>query len=159
MKERKQNGQFLSIISKKRNIESSKRISQRNAEHESETKSNETFVSDVQDSDKVSEENTDNLPNSTLLSGRRIVELDHVVNQLKQCYFCGFELNLIRTKGEKRYGFDSVLSVKCGHCKKDNKVDTNKRQRIAETSRGPPGFVVNTKATIGMFKYSSAIHL
>ena len=88
---------------------------------------------------------------SSLPSGRRIVELSHIAEQLKNCTHCRSELNLINTVREDRYGFGSVLTLMCRHCGNINKIDTNKRHRHDDCERGPKSFVINTKAAIGLY--------
>ena len=88
---------------------------------------------------------------SNLPSGRSIVELNLISEQLKSCVDCHSELNLINTVKEDRYGFGSVLTVVCRNCRTMNKIDTNKRHRHEGCERGPKSFVINTKAAIGMY--------
>ena len=84
-----------------------------------------------------------------VLTGRRIVELGHLSNQLKMCSNCQYELSLSNAVQETRYGFGSVLSVMCRFCGSINNIETSKRHRHDGSKRGPKTFVVNTKAVVG----------
>lgn len=77
--------------------------------------------------------------------GRRIVELGHLGRQL-MCVDCGQTLSLTNICTEWRYGFGSLLYVKC-LCWMINKVTTNKSHRMH--SKGVGVFDVNTMAAIG----------
>ncbi len=87
--------------------------------------------------------------NWLVFSHIRIVELGHIIDQLRQCGACGLEINLTNTKSEQRYGFGSVLTVECTNCGFTNKIETNKRHRHDDSQKGPKSFVINTKAAIG----------
>ncbi|KAH3867011.1 hypothetical protein DPMN_030135 [Dreissena polymorpha] len=58
---------------------------------------------------------------TSIPSGRRIVELAYIVEQLNKCCKCDSELNLTNTIREDRYGFGSALSVMCQNCGAINK--------------------------------------
>jgi len=82
-----------------------------------------------------------------VLTGRRIVELGHLSNQLKM--FTNCQHSLSNTVHETRYGFGLVLAVMCRFCGTINNIETSKRHRHAKTKRGPKTLVVNTKAVVG----------
>ena len=90
---------------------------------------------------------------SALPSGLRIVELSHISEQLKNCIHCRSELNIIinNTVREDSYGFGSALTLMCRHCGNINKIDINKKHRHDDCERGPKSFVIDIKATVGLY--------
>ena len=62
--------------------------------------------------------------------GRRIVELEHLASQLAECQKCRTAaLHLKDCINETRYGFGSVLTIKCEQCSHMNHVHTGKQNR------------------------------
>jgi len=115
------------------------------------TISSSTVTSEVpaiieQDPFQVDTPSTSRVPDCVDVTGRRIVEIDHLAKQL-YCNDCGKHLNLNNIVNEKRYGFGSVLMIEC-ECGSCNEVSTGKTHRTGK--RGPAVFDVNTKAALGM---------
>lgn len=79
-------------------------------------------------------------------SGRRIIELGHVADQMK-CTDCKSPLMFQNIGSETRRGFGSMLYIECHECGTINTVTTNKSHRVGKC--GPEVFDVNTKAAIG----------
>ena len=88
--------------------------------------------------------------NLTWRSGRRIVELDKLAEQMKSCWDCGQPLHLHNIQSETRMGFGSILYIDCT-CRAMNSVTTNKCHNSKETTRGRKTFDVNTKAALGRY--------
>ncbi|CAC5387367.1 unnamed protein product [Mytilus coruscus] len=80
--------------------------------------------------------------NDSWKEGRPVVELLELAQNLV-CQMCNCPLNLIDTVSERKYGFGSVFTIPCGSCTTCNSVETGKRNTNG-------GFVVNSKAAIGM---------
>ncbi|XP_061174191.1 uncharacterized protein LOC133183249 [Saccostrea echinata] len=83
-------------------------------------------------------------------TGRRIVELEFIVNKLIEgCCKCKQSLNLRDICGEQRYGLGSLLHIKCNFCTTVNYVPTGKRHSRSDNN-GIRAFDVNTKVALGM---------
>ena len=97
-------------------------------------RSNETVSQDQGESPSVicstdteSETENENSQHITWRDGRRVVELDVLVDELKGgCRFCDEPISLVDLTSELRYGLGSLLSIKCskGHI---NLIPTGKR--------------------------------
>ena len=109
----------------------------------SEVDSSESLLASIPDT-----RSSDTCETENWKCGRRIVELDHMAEQLSSCVDCDQTLNLKNIVDEKRRGFGSVLTLQCS-CGMLNTVTTNKAHRVG--SRGPPIFDLNTKAALGMY--------
>ena len=86
-------------------------------------------------------------------TGRRIVDLRHLAEELKECSNCRNTLLLHNIVTETREGLGSYLYIKCSQCPSTTKVTTGKRHYPAGTldnSHSRPVFDVNTKIALGM---------
>lgn len=82
--------------------------------------------------------------------GRRVVELGHLADMLKECKNCKSALLLHNCTSERRYGLGSILYVKCQNCPHINQISTGKRHRAENSTRGMQIWDVNTKLSMGM---------
>ena len=81
--------------------------------------------------------------------GRRIVELQVLIDGLRQCAHCKEPLRLEGLKDEQKYGLASILYIECSMCKGLSSVPTGKRH--STTGDGPAKcFDVNSKVASGM---------
>ena len=82
--------------------------------------------------------------------GRRIVKIWFLAEQLKSCQKCKTTpLHLKDRVGEIRYGFDSILKIKC-ICSHINTIYTGKQHRTEDKSdKGLKILDVNSKAALG----------
>jgi len=81
---------------------------------------------------QVDTPSTSKVPDCVDVTGRRVVEIDHLAKQL-YCNDCGKQLNLNNIVNEKRYGFGSVLMIKCEcECGSCNEVSTGKTHRTGK---------------------------
>ena len=88
-----------------------------------------------------------------VLSGRRIVDINFLVEQMKSgCFSCGNNsLNLCDIVREKRYGLGSILVIKCNVCHVLNDVFTGMRHHDINKKKTSKVFDVNTKAAAGIY--------
>ncbi|XP_066596884.1 uncharacterized protein [Prorops nasuta] len=106
------------------------------------------FVLQMQEGRKRKEENllaNNNVADSNLLDGRRIVDLKELANNLVCCK-CKHVLSLKNVKKENRLGLNSVFWINCDDCNILTKVETGKMHRTASNSKHAN---VNTKAILG----------
>ena len=90
---------------------------------------------------------TPNIPKSSSIEGRRIVDIEYMAAQMI-CEKCSGRLHLMDIVQEQRYGLASLFTVVCPHpCSHPNKVATSRRKE-EEGDRSRP-FVVNCKSVIG----------
>ena len=84
--------------------------------------------------------------------GRRIVELGHLADQLKECKNCSKPLMLHKIQKEQRVGYASILYISC-ECGMMNNITTGKSHRPSDKSKvGMPVYDINTKAVIGKYE-------
>ena len=84
--------------------------------------------------------------------GRRVVELGVLAEALgKYCgEGCSSRLDLRNTESEKRYGFASLLWVRCVECGAFNSINTSKSRHVKK--KGAPVYDVNTKTARAMIQ-------
>jgi hypothetical protein len=82
--------------------------------------------------------------------GRQIVEIGFLAEKLKSCQKCKTTpLHLKDCVGEIRYGFGSILKIKC-ICSHINTIYTGKQHRTEDKSdKGLKIWDVNSKAALG----------
>ncbi|VDI35832.1 Hypothetical predicted protein [Mytilus galloprovincialis] len=81
---------------------------------------------------------------------RYVVELDYIVQQLKQCSKCEEPLHLQNSLGVKPYGVAGILYVQCSECGDVAKIRLGKTHYANKNKRGVGRFDVNTKLAAGM---------
>jgi hypothetical protein len=101
-------------------------------------------------------ESSKSIPMPVRITGRRIVDLNHLSEQLQSCKQCGTPLHLHMIEDERRYGFASILYIRCCKCNGVNKITTGKRHRVADKKRALV-FDINTKAALGKLSRLSKI--
>jgi phage FluMu protein Com len=101
-----------------------------------------------------SETPTDNAANISWSDGRRIVKLGYIASQLTECQRCKIQpLHLVDCVNEIRYGFGSILKIKCNGCKYINSIYTGKQHRESEKKdKGMKIFDINTKSALDKAK-------
>lgn len=80
---------------------------------------------------------------------RYVVELDYIVQQLKQCSKCEEPLHLQNSLGVKPYGVAGILYVQCSECGDVAKIRLGKTHYANKNKRGVGRFDVNTKLAAG----------
>ena len=95
--------------------------------------------------------------------GRRVVELGHLAEQLRECKGCHHPLHLLDVIREKRCGLSSFLYIKCRNCSKQNRVSTGKRHRQKGKKVAMQAWDANSKLGIGKlvytWKYNLFVHM
>ncbi|CAG2238603.1 unnamed protein product [Mytilus edulis] len=81
---------------------------------------------------------------------RYVVELDYIVQQLKQCSKCDEPLHLQNSLGVKPYGVAGILYVQCTECGDVARIRLGKTHHANKNKRGVGRFDVNTKLAAGM---------
>ena len=84
--------------------------------------------------------------------GRRVIELEHLAEQLKACSYCKMPLHLHNITAETRQGFASLLYITCGLCGGLNSVTTGKKHQVGGNSRAT-AYDINTKAALGKHSF------
>lgn len=88
------------------------------------------------------------------INGRRVVELDCLVDRLSACINCTLPLELTRTSiiGETRHGLGGTLKIKCSNhvCSKVNNVPLGKRHSSTPGKKAQI-WDVNTKIAAGNY--------
>ena len=81
-------------------------------------------------------------------TGRRVVELGVLADNLRACQLCSQPLHLANCVGEKKFGLAQILMIKCTYedCGLVNSIPTGSRHR---TDRGGLAWDVNTKLANG----------
>ncbi|XP_033215274.1 uncharacterized protein LOC117171765 isoform X2 [Belonocnema kinseyi] len=82
---------------------------------------------------------------SNNVSGRRIVELDTLADNL-ECHKCGKELSLKNIVDETHSGLNSILHIVCCQCSELTKVSTGKTHTTENNHKHSD---INTKVVFG----------
>ena len=83
--------------------------------------------------------------------GRRVIELDVLVRNLKSCHKCKMGplyLTESSIKGEMKLGLGGYLYVQCSNCLFINRMEYGKTHKL-QKKRGMPNFCINTKLGTG----------
>jgi hypothetical protein len=95
------------------------------------------------------------MDNLICTAGRRIVELGFLVDKLSEgCSVChsSTPLNITNIVHERRYGLDSLLTIRCSLCDGRTVVPTGKRHSApGESEWGRKTWDVNTKLALGEY--------
>ena len=84
--------------------------------------------------------------------GRRIIELEILINGLQACTQCRFGPLLLSeksVKGEMKLGLGGYFYIQCQNCLLINRIPYSKTHRTEK--KGMPSFVINTKVGSGKF--------
>lgn len=88
------------------------------------------------------------------VAGRRIVDIAFLASQLKNgCSFCNHHLYLHNCLAETKHGLASRLTISCSRCGEETRVDTSRKHRRKDTTRGPGIYDVNSKAALGKTEF------